>query len=80
VPTPVWYGLHDGRLCVGSLADAGKVGRLGHDRRVRVAPCTSRGKPTGPFADGTGRILGKRRSPLPSQRSIGITGCAVACT
>ena len=40
VPTPVWFGMHDGRLYVESLADAGKVKRLGHDRRVRVAPCT----------------------------------------
>ena len=56
--TPVWFGLHDGRLYVESLADAGKVKRLRHDRRVRVAPCTLRGRPKGPFADGVGRILG----------------------
>ena len=49
VPTPVWFGLHDGRVYVESLADAGKVKRLGHDRRVRVAPCTVRGKPNGSF-------------------------------
>lgn len=58
VPTPVWFGLHDGRVYVESLADAGKVKRLKHDRRVRVAPCTARGKPKGPFTDGVGRILG----------------------
>lgn len=57
VPTAVWFGLHDGRLYVQSLADAGKVKRLRHDRRVRVGPCTARGKPKGPFADGIGRIL-----------------------
>ena len=57
VPTPVWFGLHDGRLFVESLADAGKVKRLRHDRRVRVAPCTVRGTPKGSFADGVGRIL-----------------------
>ena len=57
VPTPVWFGLHDGRLFVESLADAGKVKRLRHDRRVRVAPCTVRGKPKGAFVDGVGRIL-----------------------
>ena len=57
VPTPVWFGLHDGRLYVESLADAGKVTRLRHDRHVRVAPCTVRGKPKGPFAEGVGRIL-----------------------
>lgn len=58
VPTPVWFGLQDGCAYVESLADAGKVKRLRHDRRVRVAPCTLRGRPKGPFADGVGRILG----------------------
>jgi uncharacterized protein len=58
VPTPVWFGFQEGRLYVESLADAGKVRRIEHDRRVRVAPCTSRGKPSGPFADATARILG----------------------
>jgi hypothetical protein len=32
VPTPVWFGLHEGRVYVESLADAGKVKRL-RDRR-----------------------------------------------
>ena len=58
VPTPVWFGLHEGCVYVESLADAGKVKRLRHDRRVRLAPCTVRGRPKGPFADGVGRILG----------------------
>jgi PPOX class probable F420-dependent enzyme len=35
VPTPVWFGLHEGRVYVESLADAGKVKRLRHDQRVR---------------------------------------------
>jgi uncharacterized protein len=57
VPTPVWFGLQDGRVYVETLADAGKVKRLAHDQHVRVAPCTIRGKPKGPFVDGIGRIL-----------------------
>jgi len=57
VPTPMWFGLHEGRAYVRSLVDAGKVRRLRHDLRVRVAPCTVRGRPTGPFADGVARIL-----------------------
>ena len=57
VPTPVWFGLYDGRLYVDTLVDADKVKRLGHDRRARVPPCTVRGKPKGAFADGVGRIL-----------------------
>jgi PPOX class probable F420-dependent enzyme len=57
VPTPVWFGLHRGLLYVESLADAGKVRRLRHDPHVRVAPCTIRGRRTGPFTEGVGRIL-----------------------
>ena len=57
VPTPVWFGLRDGCVYVESLADAGKVKRLRQDQHVRVAPCTLRGKPKGPFTDGVGRIL-----------------------
>jgi hypothetical protein len=29
VPAPVWFGLHDGYLCVESLADASKVKATG---------------------------------------------------
>jgi uncharacterized protein len=34
VPTQVWFGMHDGRLDVESLADAGKVKRLRNDPRL----------------------------------------------
>jgi uncharacterized protein len=57
VPTPMWFGLQGERMYVRSLADAGKVKRVRRDPHVRVAPCTLRGRPTGPFAEGLGRIL-----------------------
>ncbi len=57
MPTPMWFGLLNGRVYVESLADAGKVKRLQHSRQVRVAPCNLRGTPRGPFAEGSGRIL-----------------------
>lgn len=57
VPTPVWFGLVDGRLYVRSEADVGKVKRVRNDPRVRVAPCTVRGKPLGPPAEGRARLL-----------------------
>jgi uncharacterized protein len=57
VPTPVWFGLSDGKLYVRSDANAAKVKRIGNDPRSRVAPCTSRGKPLGPPAEGRARIL-----------------------
>jgi PPOX class probable F420-dependent enzyme len=58
VPTPVWFGLDaEDRLYVRTEADAAKVRRIRADARVRVAPATARGKPTGPLAAGTARVL-----------------------
>jgi hypothetical protein len=58
VPTPVWFGLDEaGRLYVQTDAGAAKVKRIRADARVRVAPATARGKPTGPLAGGTARVL-----------------------
>lgn len=38
-------------------ADSGKVKRLNRDEVVRVAPCTVRGKATGPSFVGLGRVV-----------------------
>jgi uncharacterized protein len=57
VPTPVWFGLGDGKLYVRSEAKVAKVKRIRNDARVRVAPCTVRGKPLGPPAEGRARVL-----------------------
>jgi PPOX class probable F420-dependent enzyme len=62
VPTPVWFGLDgDGRLYVRTEADAAKVKRIRANARVRVAPASVRGKPTGPLAEGTARVLGREQ-------------------
>jgi uncharacterized protein len=58
VPTAVWFGLGEGKLYIRSEADAAKVRRIRNDPRVRVAPCTVRGKPLGPPAKGHARVLG----------------------
>jgi uncharacterized protein len=57
VPTPVWFGLGERGLYVRSEADVAKVKRIRNDPRVRVAPCTVRGKPLGPPAEGRARVL-----------------------
>jgi uncharacterized protein len=57
VPTPAWFGLADGKLYVRSDANAAKVKRIRNDPRSLVAPCTARGKPLGPPAEGRARIL-----------------------
>jgi PPOX class probable F420-dependent enzyme len=57
VPTPVWFGLSASKLYVRSEAAVAKVKRIRNDPRVRVAPCTPRGKPLGPPAEGLARVL-----------------------
>jgi len=57
VPTPVWFGLGGRALYVRSEANVAKVARIRNDPKVRVAPCTVRGKPLGPPAEGSARIL-----------------------
>ncbi len=57
VATPVWFGLRNGKLYVRSEANVAKVRRIRNDPRVRVAPCTVRGKPLGLPAEGQARVL-----------------------
>lgn len=57
VYTPVWFGEKSDKFYVMTRSDSGKYKRLRNDSRVRVAPCTMRGKITGPEFDATARIL-----------------------
>jgi PPOX class probable F420-dependent enzyme len=59
VPTPVWFGVDgQGRLYFRTFAPSAKVKRIRNQPRVRIAPCTMRGKPQGPAAEGTARVVG----------------------
>ncbi len=57
VATPVWFGEQDGKLYVMTRSDMGKTKRIRNNPEVRVAPCTIRGKVTGPESAATARIL-----------------------
>jgi PPOX class probable F420-dependent enzyme len=57
VKTPVWFAAADEKLYVFSAGEAGKVKRLRHSPRVRVAPCDARGRVQGAWRDGIGRIV-----------------------
>ena len=57
VPTPVWFGMAEGRAYVRTEADAAKVKRIRNQPRVTVAPCSVRGKPLGPVVEGRARVL-----------------------
>jgi PPOX class probable F420-dependent enzyme len=57
IPTPVWFGLADGKAYIGSDAAGAKVKRIRSNPRVHIAPCTLRGKPLGAAVEGRARIL-----------------------
>ena|ERR1700722_9509588 len=57
IATPVWFGEENGRLFVMTRSDMGKTKRIRNTPRVSVAPCTIRGKVTGPEFSATARLL-----------------------
>lgn len=57
VATPVNLAVADGRAYFGTPAGSGKVKRLRNFDAVELAPCTLRGKPTGPAIAARARRL-----------------------
>lgn len=57
VPTPVWFGEDGNKVYVMTRSDMGKTKRIRNNPQVRVAPCTIRGKVTGPESAARARIL-----------------------
>lgn len=56
VQTPLWFAQEGDVLYVYSLASTGKVKRIRRNARVRVVPCTFRGRPTRTWMEATARI------------------------
>lgn len=57
VATPVWFGEENGKLYVMTRSDMGKTKRVRNNPKVLVAPCTIRGRVTGPEFTATARLL-----------------------
>jgi PPOX class probable F420-dependent enzyme len=57
VATPVWFGEDGDKLYVMTRSDMGKTKRVRNNPQVTVAPCTVRGKVTGPEGAAFARIL-----------------------
>jgi PPOX class probable F420-dependent enzyme len=57
VSTPVWFAERDDKLYVKTRRDSGKCKRIRNNPRVRIAPCTVRGKVTGPEFEAYAGIL-----------------------
>jgi PPOX class probable F420-dependent enzyme len=69
IPTPVWFGERDDKLYVMTRGDSGKYKRIRNNPQIRIAPCTIRGKVTGPDFGARARILPPEDWPL-ARRSI----------
>jgi uncharacterized protein len=63
--TPVWFGEEGGKLYVMSNLKAGKLKRIRNNPHVKIAPCTIRGKITGPEFTARARIMS------PEERGLG---------
>ena len=57
IPSPLWFGVAAGKLYFQTSATGYKVKRITNNPEVRVAPCTSRGKPLGPPFLGKARVV-----------------------
>ena len=57
VYTPVWFAEDTGKLYVMTGSKFGKYKRIGNNPQCKIAPCTIRGKITGPEFPATARIL-----------------------
>lgn len=66
VRTPVWFGEENDRLYVMTRSDSGKYKRIRNNAEVRIAPCTMRGKITGPEFAARARVLSPEDWPAAS--------------
>ena len=57
VATSVWFAASGGKLYVFTMGDAGKVKRLRHTPRARVAPSDGRGRVEGAWQPATARLI-----------------------
>ncbi len=69
VRTPLWFAEQDGKLYFMTRDDSWKYKRIRNNPRVLVAPCTMRGRITGPDVEGRARVLEPWEFPA-AQRAL----------
>jgi PPOX class probable F420-dependent enzyme len=57
VHTPIWFAEDNGKLYFMTNSKTGKFKRIRNNPKVKIAPCTMRGKITGPEFAATARIM-----------------------
>ena len=63
VRTPIWFAEDNGRLCFMTNSKTGKCKRIRNNPQATIAPCTIRGKVTGPEFPAIIRVLPKEDFP-----------------
>ena len=63
VHTPIWFAERDGKLYFMTRNDSWKYKRIRDNPQVEVAPCSARGKITGPEFAGRARVLPESEWP-----------------
>ncbi len=61
VPTPIWFAEEGDKLYFMTNSKLGKVKRIRNNAQVKIAPCTIRGKITGPEFAATARHSADRK-------------------
>ncbi|MFT4560337.1 MAG: PPOX class probable F420-dependent enzyme [Gammaproteobacteria bacterium] len=70
VATPVWIAQSGNRFYVFSDGKAGKVKRLKHNSKIRLAVCDLRGKVSAPWVDGTARVINEALAIADANRAL----------
>src|SRR5260370_16429106 len=66
VHTPIWFAEDNNKLYFMTGSKTGKYKRIRNNPQVNIAPCTIRGKITGPQSPATVRILPvQKHTPVP---------------
>jgi uncharacterized protein len=70
VQTPVWIAPFQGKHYVFSAENAGKVKRLRHTARVRLAQCSGTGKVLSDWIDGQAHLIGAPEATLRAHQAL----------
>ena len=70
VSTPVWFAVDGETMFVKTGIESGKVKRIRANPRVSFAPCSVRGEPRGPAADGIARIVTDPEEEAMAERAL----------
>jgi PPOX class probable F420-dependent enzyme len=70
VATPVWFAASGGKLYVFTAGDSGKVKRLRHTSRARVAPSDARGRVQGAWRGATSRLVTESQVIEPAHAAL----------